>query len=215
MTNDSTPELLQIPSAGFPGNVDSQTEPEPCLWHQVDAFRELLQEGGQLLGEVLLFTRNAEEALAALDHEKAALDREREALREEKEKACREVSFAFEQLKAQEAELIRLRSILASAEADQHQLTQTESALSRSLQKALRETERRVEDLEEQLRQAQQPQLIHAIEQVEETTSEEATRLQSLQHELEQTRLILAGERLRRNRAISLIRPNAKKEPGV
>ena len=183
------------------------------MWQQVDAFRELLQEGGQLLAEVLRFTRNAEESLATLDRERKALEREREALSQSSERACREVQFANEQLRMQQEELVLLRERLSHNEAEQGLLNRLEAGRSRTLQKALRETEDRAGRLEEELKQAREGGLSLQPEMVEEAVLLDEARVKCLENELEQTRLVLASERLRRNRAISLIRPTAGMEP--
>jgi hypothetical protein len=212
MHYDAPTTPLPVSSAEPSGDLSTPALGEPGLWQQVDAFRELLQEGGQLLSEVLLFTKSAEESLAMLDREKQALDREREALRQEREQACREVELATSQLHLQQEELAVLREKLAANEVRLELQERVGAGHDRSLQKALCEAEERARSLEEELRSTRAQQALPERICVEEPNQPEEARLRSLENELEQTRLILASERLRRNRAISLIRPSAGQE---
>jgi len=135
----------------------------PALWRQLDAFRELLCEGERLLGEVLAFTRSAEQTLVDLQAAKAAADRELERLRSERD-SC------IQSMETMSAELARLRSGPAVAD-------------------------------------------IPVVSPVPDHGPLES-RLRSAEQELERTRLVLAGERLRRNRAIDLIRPAGRAVAG-
>lgn len=74
----------------------------------------------------------------------------------------------------------------------------------KTLREALKAANQREEALKAQLGTLQP---IPIPDRVEEDTGAKDKRLQTLEQELERTRLILASERLRRNRAISLIKP--------
>jgi chromosome segregation ATPase len=67
---------------------------DPSLWEKLEAFRELLARGGRLLGEVMVFVRSAEEALVALEQEKARLDAQRRQLEQEKAALVEETARA-------------------------------------------------------------------------------------------------------------------------
>jgi hypothetical protein len=154
---------LHLPSAGAEAVV-SHDGPPPALWRQLDAFRELLLEGERLLGEVLAFTRSAEQTLVELQAGKASADRELERLRVERDECIHTVETLS-------AELAALRAVPA-------------------------------------------PVVACAPVSVPEGQGPLEQRLRTAEQELERTRLVLAGERLRRNRAIDLIRPAGRVAPG-
>lgn len=134
---------LRIPSAP---QISPSKGPDVTLWTQVEALRELLQEGSILLGDVLEFTRSASLALTTVEEERQRLDLEAAAMRT-----------------------------------------------------ALAEARQRILELEQTL-----------LEQ--EHSSQKAgdpTRVHSLEEELRLTRILLLGERRRRDRAMELIRPSA------
>ncbi len=73
------------------------------LWQRVDALRELLHEGGLLLGEVVTLTRNAEESLAAASAERSSIEQNRVRTEEE----CRQLRL---EAANQSSEVFRLRA---------------------------------------------------------------------------------------------------------
>lgn len=173
MPTDDPQYHLSIPPTPASGNLAERASDDPLLWHQVAALRELLQEGAELLGQVLKFTRTAEELLATREEEKAAQEQKLRELLEERDRAHAELAKARETLERQH-----------QASAEKGRLLEAE------IQSLRAQTVR--------------------VENVEELGGEEVERRRALETELERTRLMLAGERLRRNRAISLIRPNGE-----
>jgi SMC interacting uncharacterized protein involved in chromosome segregation len=174
----------------------------------VEAFRDLLHRGGHLLGEVLVFTRSAEGALAALELEKMALDSQRQQLEDERYRAHAEAEKALLQMEAQRAELATMREELERTRREMGECQTQQSAGAKWLESNLEESRRQQHRLEAELQRmriqemATQPLTAHAdkLAQLE-------GRLRSTEVELEQTRGILLGERERRNRAICLIKP--------
>jgi vacuolar-type H+-ATPase subunit I/STV1 len=67
---------------------------ELTLWQRVDALRELLHQGGHLLGEVATLIRNAEESLAVAAADKKVLEQSRRSLEEECLQLRREARLA-------------------------------------------------------------------------------------------------------------------------
>lgn len=177
---------------------------QPLLWHQVGAFRELLHEGSALLGEVLVFTRNAEASLAALEREKVALETERLELRTTREEALASLSLERERTRRLEEEVLALSAELESTRAKAGEGEKTGEAVNR-LRETLELLRERNTDLELQiatLREPPQPVMVREPEI-------SPRQIAELQAELDRTRQILASERLRRNRAIELIKPRA------
>lgn len=156
---------LHLPSPGVAPGLSLEAPP-PALWRQLDAFRELLREGERLLGEVLAFTRSAEQTLVDLQAAKAGADRELDRLRSERDNC-------IQSMETMAAELSSLRAGAEAAVAG--------------------------------------PVPVPSLEPGREPLE---SRLRSAEQELERTRLVLAGERLRRNRAIDLIRPAGRSVPG-
>ena len=167
----------------------------------MEAFRDLLQRGSRLLGEVLTFTRNAEDALGAIEREKVRLDRERQALADEAAHMRVEAGERAAHLMALQDELAALRARVdrASSEhsADRNALElRLEEALARS-----RQLERELQHLSAKASSDAAESRLREFADLEQRTS-------ALERELEQTRATLKSERARRDRAISLIKPS-------
>ena len=191
--------FVPISPAGPSGELTSPSN--PALWERVEAFRDLLQRGSRLLGEVLTFTRNAEDALGAIEREKVRLDRERQALADEAARMRVEAGERAAHLTALQDELAALRARVdrASGEhlADRNALeVRLEEALARS-----RQLERELQHLSAKASSEAAASRLREFADLEQRTS-------ALERELEQTRATLKSERARRDRAISLIKPS-------
>lgn len=183
-------------------------EEQPLLWHQVGAFRELLHEGSALLGEVLMFTRNAEASLAALEREKVALEAERHELRTAKEEAMASLTMERERTRRLEQEVVVLGEELENTRTKVGEGEEKAGEAVNRLRETLELLRERNTDLERQIASLREPP--QAVEVREPEIS--PRQLAELQAELDRTRQILAGERLRRNRAIELIKPRTLQE---
>lgn len=125
-----------------------ESEPVPSLWHQLEAFRELLQEGQRLLGEVLVFTRNAELSADTLQREKSQLDAEREALWQDRQRFLEEVRVLGAKVCEQEQSLASVRAELRASRGTVPLREQPPVDEAR-----LQQLERRLQGTEEELQQ--------------------------------------------------------------
>jgi chromosome segregation ATPase len=170
--------------------------PELSLWQRVDALRELLHQGGLLLGEVVTLAQNAEESLAAAAAEKKILEQSRRQSEEE----CLQ---------------LRLGALTASEEAERQRssiaVLRQDAERSRSVSS---ESSQRIAALQAELAQLRrQAPPKESSPQDSKLIADLRRSLQAAETRLEQVNATLATERERRNRAISLIKPVSPEPP--
>lgn len=171
------------------------------MWERVEAFRDLLQRGSRLLGEVLTFTRNAEDALGAIEREKVRLDGERQVLADEAARMRVEAGERAARLTSLQGELTALRARVDRASAEH-------SADRKTLELRLEDSLARSMQLERELQTFRAKASSEAAECRRREYADLEQRTSALERELEQTRATLQSERARRDRAISLIKPS-------
>lgn len=115
----------------------------------MDAFRDLLKQGEKLLGEVLIFTRNAEHSLSFIEQERMRLEAERVQLQEERLLCGRDLENTSLQLLAREKENARLCHELAEQQARQQA---RELSSTTDIRQQLQHMEKRLCATEEELR---------------------------------------------------------------
>lgn len=74
--------------------MNEEESPNLALWERLDAFRELLSDGGSLLGEVTTLVQNAELSMAALAERQQAVEELKSELddcRKQRDDAFREL----------------------------------------------------------------------------------------------------------------------------
>ena len=187
---------LPISPAGSPGDV------EPKLTERVEAFQDLLQHGHVLLGEVLAFAQNAENALAQLSADQAALDTARQQVEGERQRA----EAALQQVEQQRALLAAMRDEMERTRREMETSHELQSAGAQQLEQALAESRRQQKTLEMELTRYRAKQ--EDANQVTNRTAafaEMQRKLAQVQAELNTTRKTLDEERLRRNRALDML----------
>jgi chromosome segregation ATPase len=187
---------LPIPPPGSPGDA------EPRLTERVEAFQDLLQHGHALLGEVLAFAQNAENALAQLSADQAALDTARQQVDGERQRA----EAALQQVEQQRALLATMRDEMERTRREMEASHELQSASAQQLEQALVESRRQQKALETELTRYRSKK--EDAGQVTNRTAafvEMQRKLAQVQAELNITRKTLDEERLRRNRALDML----------
>ena len=181
------------------------------MLERLEAFRDLIRHGNNLLGEVVSYCRDAESALTQLAAEKQDFDRVRAELQNAREQADAEAQAARRamgqvdvqrrELGEMKAELLTARDEVAKFRRDQ---THTTSALEQSLAEAKQQQQRLQEELQRAHVQAHSTRTIeHKLGELDQMEA----KLRLAERELSETRRALEDERGRRDRAIALIRP--------
>ena len=187
---------LPISPTGSPGDA------EPKLTERVEAFQDLLQHGHVLLGEVLAFAQNAENALAQLSADQAALDTARQQVEGERQRA----EAALQQVEQQRALLATMRDEMEHTRREMETSHELQSAGAQQLEQALAESRRQQKALETELTRYRSKK--EDASQVTNRTAafaEMQRKLAQVQAELNITRQTLDEERLRRNRALDML----------
>lgn len=198
------------------------------LWKQVEAFRELLGRGNSLLSEVAVASCKAEEALRELSAEKQVLDADRAAIVKEREQFeseraqwRAEADASAARMEEQQAALSKAQEQLqaVSQELDQARVAH-EQAVSRTneLISRMGDMSQRQVSMQSEMEQltkqaAANTQTAEQKQAADAGSSDLQIRLEAMQRELDYTRQTLQQERERRNRAISLIKPNQVTTP--
>jgi chromosome segregation ATPase len=180
----------------------SSGDAEPKLTERVEAFQDLLQHGHVLLGEVLAFTQNAENALAQLSADQAALDTARQQVEGERQRA----EAALQQVEQQRALLATMRDEMERTRREMETSHELQSASAQQLEQALAESRRQQKALETELTRYRSKK--EDASQVTNRTAafaEMQRKLTQVQAELNITRKTLDEERLRRNRALDML----------
>lgn len=180
---------------------------------RLEAFRALIRQGNALLGEVVVYCREAEAAVGQLAAEKATLDRARSEVQAARAQATADANTAaraMEQVEAQRAELGLMREELSRARSEMTAARASQNGVAEALERSLQDARQRQTELEAELdRVRSQGVSAHAIEtrlvQIEQMES----RLRAAERELSDARRALQDERGRRDRAIALIKPKA------
>lgn len=180
---------------------------------RLEAFRALIRQGNALLGEVVVYCREAEAAVGQLAAEKATLDRARSEVQAARAQATADANtaaLAMEQVEAQRAELGLMREELSRARSEMTAARASQNGVAEALERSLQDARQRQTELEAELdRVRSQGVSAHAIEtrlvQIEQMES----RLRAAERELSDARRALQDERGRRDRAIALIKPKA------
>ena len=201
---------LPVPSAGSSGDL--------TILQRIDAFRDLIRHGHALLGEVVVYCRQAEAAVNELAADKQHIDRVRSELQDARTRADAEAEAArkaMAQVDAQRRELSEMRGELVKARSEMEHFQRTQSQAAESLERSLQEAKQQQLQLEQELQrvraQTTSSRLIDArLAQIEQMES----KLKLTERELADTRRALEEERGRRDRAIALIKPKqAAAEP--
>ncbi len=183
---------------------------------RLEAFRGLIRHGNLLLGEVVTYCREAEQAVAQFAAEKESADVLKSQLIEANAVAAAanaEARHAEAALEGERMAVQGLRAELAEVrrqldELQQHQ-SQREADLARTLAES---TERHTRLMQEaaasQVALRESKQLDARLARAEGVEA----RLRSMERELLETRQALEQERGRRDRAIALIRPKLAEE---
>ena len=180
----------------------SSGDAEPRLTERVEAFQDLLQHGHALLGEVLAFAQNAENALAQLSADQAALDTARQQVEGERQRA----EAALQQVEQQRALLATMRDEMERTRREMEASHELQSASAQQLEQALVESRRQQKALETELTRYRSKK-----EDASQATNRTAAfaeiqrKLAQVQAELNITRKTLDEERLRRNRALDML----------
>jgi chromosome segregation ATPase len=172
------------------------------LTERVEAFQDLLQHGHALLGEVLAFAQNAENALAQLSADQAALDTARQQVEGERQRA----EAALQQVEQQRALLATMRDEMERTRREMEASHELQSASAQQLEQALVESRRQQKALETELTRYRSKK--EDASQVTNRTAafaEMQRKLAQVQAELNITRKTLDEERLRRNRALDML----------
>jgi len=180
----------------------SSGDAEPKLTERVEAFQDLLQHGHVLLGEVLAFAQNAENALAQLSADQAALDTARQQVEGERQRA----EAALQQVEQQRALLATMRDEMEHTRREMETSHELQSASAQQLEQALAESRRQQKALETELTRYRSKK--EDASQVTNRTAafaEMQRKLAQVQAELNITRKTLDEERLRRNRALDML----------
>jgi len=187
---------LPISPPGSPGDA------EPRLAERVEAFQDLLQHGHALLGEVLAFAQNAENALAQLSADQAALDSARQQVEGERQRA----EAALQQVEQQRALLATMRDEMEHTRREMETSHELQSAGAQQFEQALAESRRQQKALETELirYRAKKEDASQATHRTA-AFAEMQRKLAQVQAELNITRKTLDEERLRRNRALDML----------
>jgi chromosome segregation ATPase len=211
---NSGPGGAQPERGAIPASVPLSATRAPgdlTVLERLDAFRELIRHGNTLLGEVLVYCRDAEAALNQIAAEKQENDHVRSELEEARQRATSEanaVRDAMAQAETQRRELAEMRKELVAARAAVTTFEQTQAAAATGLEQRLREAKEQQARLEAELQrvQAQAASTRTLDAQLQQVDGMQA-KLRATERELTETRRALESERGRRDRAIALIKP--------
>jgi predicted nucleic acid-binding Zn-ribbon protein len=178
---------------------------------RLEAFRDLIRHGNALLGEVVVYCRQAESAVTQLASDKQEVDRMRTELEAARERAGAEADAAraaMAQVDVQRRELEAMRAELIKARTDMEAVQRGQSRDAEALESSLRQAKEQQVRLEDELTrvraQAASSKAMHSrLAQLDGIQA----RLRTTELELAETRLALENERSRRDRAIALIKP--------
>lgn len=178
---------------------------------RLEAFRDLIRHGNALLGEVVVYCRQAESAVTQLASDKQEVDRVRAELEAARERAGAEADAAraaMAQVDVQRRELEAMRAELVNAKAEMETFQRGQTRDAEALEKSLREAKEQQVRLEDELRRVRtQATSARAMDSRLAQLDGIEARLRTTELELTETRLALENERSRRDRAIALIKP--------
>lgn len=178
---------------------------------RLEAFRDLIRHGNALLGEVVVYCRQAESAVTQLASDKQEVDRVRAELEAARERAGAEADAAraaMAQVDVQRRELEAMRAELVNAKAEMETFQRGQTRDAEALEKSLREAKEQQVRLEDELRRVRtQAASARAMDSRLSQLDGIEARLRTTELELTETRLALENERSRRDRAIALIKP--------
>jgi chromosome segregation ATPase len=199
----TTDAAVHLPSAGAPGDL--------TVLERLEAFRDLIRHGNNLLGEVVSYCRDAEAAVAQFAAEKQDLDRTRTELHEAQQRAEAEAAAAQKalgQVDAQRRELGEMRTELLKAREEVARFQKEQASNADQLEHSLRHAKQQQAQLEEEMQRIRlQATASRAIDSRLGQLDQMEAKLRVTERELQETRRALEDERSRRDRAIALIRP--------
>jgi hypothetical protein len=171
----------------------------------------LIRHGNALLGEVVVYCRDAEAALNQLAAEKQDLDRTRAEVHEARKRADADAEAArsaMAQVDAQRRELAAMKDELVQARSEIQQFQETQQRGAKALEQSLVDAKQQQRQLEQELQRVRaQAATSRTIDSRLGQLDQMEARLRVTERELADTRQALEQERSRRDRAIALIKP--------